>query len=187
MQRISDYKGVLLNHLEMVHRPGDRDLAMEFARALNLHVAELAFTQANSLIAIHPEDSDRDATSNIIYLHQMQPAHAEFDALVRQKIESDPELKQAQAKFQEILQTRPGGTPHFGIRYRSMDALDQVIDRLSRGLSHALKERVSLREMPPYKAREGMPNIRQVFVYTDVITTSPAIHGQLIELQVDRE
>ena len=39
-------------------------------------------------------------------------------------------------------------------------------------------------EQPPYPARPGVPNIRQVFVYSDVVTTSAAGAGQLIELQV---
>jgi hypothetical protein len=66
-----------------------------------------------------------------------------------------------------------------------MEAVDQVIEQLN-ATSEDLKARVTVTEMPPYPARPGMPDIRQVFVQSDVITTSPAGFGQAIELQVDR-
>lgn len=186
MKRISEYGGVLLNHFEAMHRPGDRELATEFLGALNLAVVELSFTATSKLIAVHIDQEDRDFTNNIIFLHQMGPAHAELDALIREKFQTDPELKAAYAQVRESMQKGPGGTPHFGLRYRAMDTLESVVDKLRNSVSDSLKERVTVTEMPAYPVKEGMPDIKQVFVYTDVITTSPAGYGQLIELQVER-
>ena len=188
VKKISDYDGGLLNHLEAVYRPGDHELAVEFLQALGLSVAEIKFTQTSTkrLVAVHPNANDRDPTQNVMYLYEMAPAHAELDAVMQKKLASDPELQGAMAKFREVVRQTPGGTPHFGLRYTSAKALEPVLENLQSKVSPALHERVTVKEMPPYDVKEGMPSIRQVFVYTDVITASPGGYGQLIELQVDR-
>jgi hypothetical protein len=188
VNKISEYDGGLLNHLETVYRPGDHELAVEFLEALGLSVTEIKFTKTSTkrLVAVHPNANDRDATNNVMYMYEMAPAQAELDAVIQKKIASDPELQGAMAKYRDIVRQTPGGTPHFGLRYTSAKALEPVLERLQTNLSPALRERVTVKEMPPYEAKEGMPSIRQVFVYTDVITGSPGGYGQLIELQVER-
>lgn len=188
MNTIGEYTGVLLNHCEAVYRPGDRELAKEFLAALGMAVREFSFT-ANSpsqMFAVHPETSDQDPTTNIIFLHQMSPAQTALDELLREKFEADPALAQAYAGWREFMTTSPGGTPHLGIRYRTMEAIDRIKEKLTGSLSPDLAARVTVNEMAPYPARPGVPNIRQVFVYSDVLTTSMAGYGQLFELQVER-
>jgi hypothetical protein len=60
------------------------------------------------------------------------------------------------------------------------------MDRLEHGLSSELKARVSLWEVPPYKPISGLPDIRQVFVRTDVFFVGATPFEQAIELQVVR-
>lgn len=64
--------------------------------------------------------------------------------------------------------------------------LKAVTDRIETSLSPALKARVGLFEVPDYEPIEGLPDIRQVFVTTDVFTIGTAAFEQAIELQVDR-
>lgn len=186
--KISDYQGTFLNHLEANYRPGDCDLAVELVEALGLTAAPLEFTKNSPrpLIAIHPNAEDRDVTNNVIFIYEMAPAQAKLDSALRKKFLKDPELKEAVTSFQELFTQYPGGTPHFGLRYPSAEALDWAITKVQEGLSDELRQRVTITEMPPYPAMPGMPDIRQVFVHTDVITTSPAGFGQLIELQIER-
>lgn len=188
MNRIADYKGVLLNHFEAVYRPGDRELAKEFLSALGMTVREFSFT-ANSpsqMFAVHVDATDQDPTSNVAFLHQMSPAQAALDELVRDRLANDADLAAAHEAWRDMVRKAPGGTPHLGIRYRSMEAVDAVAEALQTSLSEALAGRVTVTEMPPYPARPGVPNIRQVFVHTDVLTTGMAGQGQLFELQVER-
>ena len=185
--KISDYDGKLLNHLEAVYRPGDRQLAREFLTALGLAIEDYGNSDPDStkMLGIHFEPADRDPTNNIIFLHQMSPTQAAFDEILRKRLAEDPELADAQAAFLETIKAYPGGTPHFGVRYRSKETLDAVIERLGEA-SPALAGRVTVNEMPPYPPMLGMPSIRQVFVRTDVISTSPGGFGQTIELQNER-
>ena len=187
VRKIGDYSGQLLNHFEAVYRPGDRRLAREFLTALGLCVEDYSAPDpdADTMLGIHFEATDRDATNNIIFLHRMSESQAKLDAILQSRLTSDSELAEAYAKFLETVSAYPGATPHFGIRYRSMAALDAVVTRLGT-VSSGLKARVTVTEMAPYPTRPGMPDIRQVFVRTDVITTSPAGFGQTIELQVER-
>lgn len=187
MQTIGEYSGQFLNHLEAVYRPGDRLLAREFLTALGLYVEDysVADPEATSMLGIHFEPADRDSTNNVIFLHQMSAPQVAFDALLQTRLADDAPLAAARAEFLETVKSYPGATPHFGIRYRSMAAVDLVIERLN-GVGEDLKGRVSVNEMPPYPSRPGMPDIRQVFVETDVISTSPAGFGQTIELQAER-
>lgn len=186
MHKIGEYSGQLLNHFEAVYRPGDRMLAREFLTALGLHVEDYSVPDAaDKMLGIHFEPSDRDATNNIIFLHKMSEPQAKLDSLLQSRLSEDGELAESYAQFMETVTRYPGATPHFGIRYRSKQALDAVIERLG-AVSEELRQRVKVNEMEPYPSMPGMPDIRQVFVSTDVITTSPAGFGQTIELQVDR-
>lgn len=187
MKKIGEYRGQLLNHFEAVYRPGDRQLAREFLTALGLYVEDYSAPDpdTDTMLGIHFEPSDRDATNNVIFLHRMSEAQAAFDAILRGRLQDDEALAEAQAQFLETVKLYPGATPHFGIRYRSMEAFDATVARLG-SVSEDLKQRVSVSEMPPYPSRPGMPDIRQVFVQSDVISTSPAGFGQTIELQVER-
>lgn len=187
MQKIGEYRGQLLNHLEAVYRPGDRRLAREFLTALGLYVEDYSVPEpdGDTMLGIHFEAADRDATNNIIFLHKMSAPQAAFDTLLQARLADDAALADAYAQFLDTVKHYPGATPHFGIRYRSKEALDAVIDRLG-AVSDDLKQRVSVSEMPPHPTRPGMPDIRQVFVQSDVISTSPAGFGQTIELQVER-
>jgi hypothetical protein len=187
MKRISGYEGVLLNHLEAIYRPGDRELAVELVEALGLVATEITFTKSsNPLIAIHPNADDPDSTNNVIFLYEMSPTQVQFEDLMQKKIAGDPELRDAMKSYRERARKIPASIPHFGLRYPSADALDPVVGRLQNNRSPALRERVAVVEMPAYEPIEGLPNIKQVFVYTDVFAAGPTTYGQAIELQVER-
>src|ERR1700710_1705073 len=116
MKKISEYQGGLLNHLETVYRPGDHALAVEFLEALGMSVTEIKFSETSTkrLVAMHPNADDRDPSQNIMFLHEMAPAHAELDAVMQEKFGTDSELKSAMAKYREFVTQMPGGAPHFG-------------------------------------------------------------------------
>lgn len=187
MKHISEYQGSFLNHIEGIYRPEDRELALELVDALGLAAAEVRFT-ANSrpLIAVHPNADDRDPTNNVFFLYEMPEQQRKVVDLLQRKIDDDPELRGAVEEYRDAARKAPPIMPHFGLRYGSSDALQAVIDKLEHALSPALKARVSVFEVPAYKPIDGLPDIRQVFVRTDVFTIGTAGFEQAIELQVER-
>jgi hypothetical protein len=187
VKHISEYQGSFFNHMEGIYRPEDRELALELVEALGLASAELRFT-ANSrpIIAVHPNADDRDPTNNVFFLYEMPERQRKVIDLMEKKIAGDPELREAVEDYREAARQMPPIMPHFGLRYTSGEALQTVMDTLEHTLSPALKERVSLFEVPAYEPIDGLPDIRQVFVRTDVFTVGAAGFEQAIELQVDR-
>ena len=174
VQKIGEYNGQLLNHFEAVYRPGDRKLAREFLTALGLCVEDYGNPDPGSdkMLGIHFEPADRDATNNVIFLHRMSEPQAAFDQLLQSRLADDEALAGAYDAFLETVKHYPGATPHFGIRYRSKQALEAAVARLG-AVSEDLKPRVTVNEMPPYPAMPGMPDIRQVFVQTDFPPEGP--------------
>lgn len=187
MKTFSEYQGGFLNHLEGVYRPDDRALAKELAEALGLLVREVRFTEtSHPLLSVHPNGEDLDPTNNVIFLYEMTPDDDAFVALLQDRMAADAELRSAVEARRERVRTRPASMPHFGLRYRSREALERVLDRLRAGLSADLAGRVSVAEMPAYKPIAGLPDIRQVFVSSDVFAIGSLGLDQVIELQVER-
>ncbi len=187
MDRMAEYSGGFLNHMEGIYRSEDRALAVELAKALGLSVSELQFT-ANSrpLLAVHPNADDLDPTNNVFFLYEMPEVQRKLVDLLSNRIDTDPELRAATQDYREAVETSPPIMPHFGLRYRSPAVLQAAMERLERGISQELKARVSIWEVPPYKPINGLPDIRQIFVRTDVFFVGASPFEQAIELQVVR-
>lgn len=187
MKKMAEYEGGFFNHMEGIYRAEDRNLVWELVEALGLVASELRFT-ANSrpLIAAHPNSEDRDPTNNVFFLYEMPESQQFVLDLMAKKIAEDQELRDAVELYRAKARAMPPIMPHFGLRYESSEALQKVLDRIDRGISDALKARVAIFEVPPYKPIDGLPDIRQVFVRTDVFSVGAAGFEQAIELQVDR-
>lgn len=187
MKKMAEYAGGFFNHMEGIYRPEDRDPAWELVEALGMVASEIRFTaKSRPLIAAHPNAEDRDPTNNVFFLYEMPAEQRTILDLMAQKIAEDPQLHDAVEAYRSKARAMPPIMPHFGLRYGSPDAMQKVMDRLERDVSPALKARIALFEVPAYKPIEGLPDIRQVFVHTDVFSVGAAGFEQAIELQVDR-
>lgn len=187
MKQMSQYEGNFLNHMEGIYRPEDRHLAVELAEALGLVATDIQFTEnSKPILAVHPNANDKDPTNNIFFLFEMPEGQRKVVDLMAEKVAADPELRAAVDDYRAAAQQMPAIMPHFGLRYGSAAELQQVMDRIENQLSPALKERVGLFEMPAYAPIDGLPDIRQVFVRTDVFSVGAIGFEQAIELQVDR-
>jgi hypothetical protein len=103
---------------------------------------------------------------NVMFLSEMRPEHVELDRTLAILRDTKPELA------------------HFGIRYRSFDAVGTVLDRFEHSLTPELGPRVTVTAVRPDDRRAMVgSNLIQAFVYTDVICTGMFTFGQLIELQ----
>src|SRR5581483_870236 len=186
MKRISEYDGTLLNHLQGFYRAGDRALAIELVKALGLACVEVPITGTFSLLRVHANAKDLDTVDNVIFLTEVGQRQAALEALLQKRMATDPELNDAVSQYRDSARTHGDGHPHLGLRFPTTAALESVLERLRTELSPALRERVSMVEMPPYGQVADFPDIRQIFVYTDVFTFGSATYGQVIELQVKR-
>ena len=186
MTTIGEYEGKLLSHLQGFYRRGDRDLAVELMEALGLACVEVQTSGDHSLTRVHVNAGDRSNVDNVMFLGEMPDHQASLEDLLADRMANDRDLHDAITLYRTVARSNGDGSPHFGIHYPTNADLERAIEAVQNRLSPQLAERVSIKEMPPYGAVADFPDMRQVFLHTDVFTFGSTTLGQTIELQVER-
>jgi hypothetical protein len=185
---IDNYGGTLLNHLEMLYQPGERSLAISFCEMLGWSVTETEQKSdvGSTYMVVRFEPAESSYLDNVMFLSEMRTEHMELDKVLAILRDTQPELASVIDAYATRARTYPFGIPHFGIRYRSFDAVEAVLDRFEHSLTPELEPRVTVTAVRPDDSRAMVGNLIQAFVYTDVICTGMFTFGQLIELQGQR-
>ena len=186
MSGICNYEGKLLSHLQGFYRHGDRDLAVELMEALGLACVEVQTSGDHSLTRVHVNPGDRSNVDNVMFLSEMPAHQAKLEDILLDRTVNDFELRDAVMLYRTVAHTNGDGSPHFGVHYPTNADLEHAMDAVQNHLSQTLAERVSMKEMPPYGAVADFPDMRQVFLHTDVFAFGSTTLGQTIELQVER-
>jgi hypothetical protein len=177
---IGRYPGMLLNHVEMLYRSGERELAAEFFRTLGCSV-ETKLHDVYGFAFVN--GTDRDVINNVIYFSEVRSEQVALEQALESAVASDAALAGSLEAYREKRRTRPHGIPHFGIRYPSFAELEAVIARLESlegGLRGRVEGPVVLR---PGDEQSMTKDLIQAFVATDVVFSGLATIGQAIELQ----
>ncbi len=182
MDAIAEYTGNLLNHVEALYRPGDRELAVELAEVLGCAVTDTGFPSlaGTTFLAVHPNKRDLNVEHNVFYISEMNPEQVAIEAILLQHAEENPKLRTELDKYRDRARGMPFGIPHFAMRYRSPAEIEAIEQRLA---AHPrLSQRCHLRGYRPGEPGAAMPII-QGFIHQDVIVSGTFLFGQLIELQ----
>ena len=184
----SGYDGKGLNHIETLYQRGERELAMDFVRLLGC--TPIPTPQVNetgsTYICVHPDDNDRDAMNNVLYLSEIRPAQAEFERRLRVSLGKDTELAGALAAYRHKAETLPYGIPHFGLRFPSFESIEPVLDALEQCSDPAMTGRFQVMAIRPGDPAALSQDLIQAFVYTDIVACGLFSLGQVIELQAQR-
>ncbi|MDG2002777.1 MAG: hypothetical protein P8J20_05535 [Novosphingobium sp.] len=185
MDKIADYTGKLLNHVEALYRPGERQLAIDLAEALGCAVSDTGFTGGGeeSFLGIHPNPDDQNVQNNVFYISPMRPEQLALEDQLQQFLNSDTALQQNLEAYREAARTMPFGVSHFSLRYHSGRAVQDVADRVRQSLGERLGDRLHVRVFQQGDPDGAGGELAQGFVYQDVIVSGSFLHGQLIELQ----
>ena len=185
MNKISDYVGNLLNHVETLYRPGERELAVQLAEALGCAVSDTGFMGdgVESFLAAHPNPDDRDMQNNAFYMSPMRPEQQAIETRLARMSAEDEAFRHCVEAYRHTARTKPFGVPHFALRYSSGQAVERVADNVIRALSGKLGDRLHVRVFRREDADAAVGNVVQGFVYQDVIVSGSFLYGQLIELQ----
>ena len=171
-----------LNHVEMVYRPGERELAGRVFEVLGLRVLDRGGTWFSALI-----DPDvADFSNNACYASEVTPEQWALEQSLADAIaENDDEVGGTARGYLERLRTEPQRSFHFGIRFHERDDFDAALERV-RAVDDdpELKGRMSLvRVFHPDEPGAAAPNMIQAFVQTDVVAAGLLAFGQHVELQ----
>jgi hypothetical protein len=171
-----------LNHVEMVYRPGERELAGRVFEVLGLRVLDRGGTWFTALV--DPEVAD--FSNNACYASEVTPEQWALEQSLADAIaDSNDEVGSTARGYLERLRTEPQRSFHFGIRFHERDDFDAALERV-RAVDDdpELKGRVSLvRVFHPDEPSAAAPNMIQAFVQTDVVAAGVLAFGQHIELQ----
>jgi hypothetical protein len=166
-----------LTHVELLYRPGERDLA---AKVLSLLGCDPVDHGGEFFTSFIEPTGARDYMNNVLYASEVG---AEQWALEQALVER---LGDARDAFVTSMRHTPQRTTHFGFRVADEAALDSLVERVrDAGESDPdLAGRVAVDGV----YRPGDPgalatNLVQAFVWTDVVAAGLLSLGQHVEVQ----
>jgi hypothetical protein len=185
MNKIADYTGNLLNHVEALYRPGERALAVELVTALGCTISDTRFKGdgEETFLAVHPNPDDPNMQNNAFYMSPMRPEQQEVEARLERLSEEDRDFALKLEAYRQAARTKPFGVPHFALRYASGAAVEGAAAALQRSLGSRLGARLHIRVFRRDDPDAAVGNVVQGFVYQDVVVSGSFLYGQLIELQ----
>ncbi|MFJ3779006.1 hypothetical protein ACIPX0_45795 [Streptomyces sp. NPDC090075] len=188
MTSSAKYDDFFISHVELMHRPGELDLAIKFFETLGCVTEDLTedFNAPWTITGIFSGKADRgDVLNNVLYLSELREPDAQLDRHLSALAAGEDELGEALRAYDQIRR-RPGDVTHFGLRYETFEELAEVTDRLTNELPEELKGRVTVIPTGPLPLPRTGREVNQAFVHTDVIGGGLFPFGQLIELQGQR-
>lgn len=183
VQGFLGYKGRLLNHLEMVYRPGERQLVTKLFTALGCTVTDTGSTY----LVIGVGATDKYMLNNTLYASEVTEEQWRLEQQLQKALEGESPLAAAYAGYDEKFHREPQRTSHFGLRYPSFEKLEETLRHLQNDLDPELAGRVAIKGV----FRPGEPGsladfIMQAFIKTDIAASGLITFGQHIELQAQR-
>jgi hypothetical protein len=170
-----------LNHIEMVHAPGERHLAIRVFELLGGRISvsaagtPIALDVASQLVGRFPHD-------NAIYVSEITPEQWEFEQSLRDTLHRDGRLRSLHESYVANVRDQPQKSFHFGIRFESLEALEERVEAINEaGADTELKGRMAVSGV--YRPGTYTTSMTQAFVWTDVVASGLLLTGQHIELQ----
>lgn len=128
---------------------------------------------------------------NDMFVSLVEPEQLVLEQALRERFRSSADnLAVAYRRMREMMARQPHRAAHVGLRYQTISALDETVVRLN-GLAHgSLRGRLALGD-PWSRTREQSEAtstpMKQLWIWTDVISTGLLAFGQQIELQAYKE
>lgn len=166
-----------LTHVELLYRPGERQLAQKVLRLLGCDPVDRGGEFFTTFV---DPDGVRDYANNVMYASQVGGAQWEYEKLMAGDVSAE------RAAYLAAMRQEPQRSTHFGFRVSSEEALDELVARVRAAGADdpELKERVAVDGV----YRPGEPgsiaqNMVQAFIWTDVLAAGLLTFGQHIEVQ----
>jgi ketosteroid isomerase-like protein len=174
-----------LNHVEFVHRPGESALVIALFESLTCQCYQVDAPPFGRYIVVHMESTP--GKNDFFASEAEEEQLALDDALQRALDATGSDLATAYTNYRLMLEQRPYRATHVGVRFPSIAIFDEVLQRLESLRAGELAGRLvigdiiarTVEEAPP---GSGMP-VKQLWIWTNVISTGLLPMGQQIELQ----
>lgn len=173
----------VMSHVEAAYRPGDRQLAIDLFEAMGCKTYETGTIglAGSTYVSVHPDPAER-GMDNVIYLSEMTDQQSRLEEVLRQRVETDGELRAARDAYRGLAGEKPFGLSHIAVRYPSYEVLEQVLAGLDAKLTPEMKARSVVKIFRPGDAEEIQWESIQAFIYTDIAVAGISAFGQVYEL-----
>ena len=170
-----------LNHVELVYRPGERELAKRVMSLFGCNVVDRGGTYFSAMV----EPAVSDFVNNALYASEMTPEQAALEAALSSALADGPSAAAGDA-YRAHLRTVPQRSCHFGIRWPDLDALESQLEDIAKisqddpDLAGRVAVSAVFRPGEPGSITDTMV---QAFVHTDVLASGLVLFGQHVEMQ----
>jgi hypothetical protein len=171
-----------LNHVEFVHRPGERDLVFALFDLLGFETEVLPDGEV-ILGIVDPATFKKVNNDNVLAGREVRPEQWAFDQALAEALRHEP-LASAFAGQRELHVRKPQWGMHFGINFSSLEKWEAAVARVKGVEKHApaLHGRAELCAVFRPDDPEPVSIVHQAFLWTDVIASGSLALGQRIEL-----
>src|SRR5256885_6184907 len=111
-----------LTHVELVYRPGERELAKRLFALLGCRPVDRGGEFFTSFV----EPEEQDYGTNVLYASEVTPEQWALE----QTLTQDGEIAAPMTAYLEHLRRRPQQSFHFGFCVPTVDALDERVDAI---------------------------------------------------------
>jgi len=174
--------GRALNHVELVYRPGERDLAARVFALLGCRPHDTGRTYLTSFV----EPAEGDFANNAVYASEVTPEQWRLECALADALADGGPVADAAHGYLDRFHEEPQRSTHFGIRVPDRERFDAVIAALRDAADHdpelAGRVRVSA-VFAPGDPGSLTDTMIQAFVHTDVVAAGLLVLGQHFELQ----
>jgi hypothetical protein len=171
-----------LNHVEFVHRPGERRLVHALFEVMGIQPMEIWDGEIILGIVDPPTFNEID-NDNVLAGREVRPEQWAFDQALEKALGQEP-LASAYAGHKEMLAHKPQWGMHFGYHMSTLERWEAAVARLQNleTLAPELKGRAKLlRVFRPEDPDQPAP-LHQAFLWTDILASGSLALGQRIEL-----
>jgi hypothetical protein len=171
-----------LNHVEFVHRPGERDLVYALFDLLGFQTIEMMNGEVLVAAVDPPSFRERD-NDNYIAGREVRPEQWAFDQALEAALTQTP-LAAPFAGYKDLLDRIPQWGMHFGVNFTTLDAWEAAVAKVAEVEVHApaLSRRVQLLKVFRPDDPDPLSPVHQAFIWTDLIASGSLALGQRIEL-----
>jgi hypothetical protein len=171
-----------LNHVEFVHRPGERKLVHALFDILGFQSMEM-WEGVIILGIVDPPTFNELDNDNVLAGREVRPEQWAFDQTLAEALRQEP-LSSAFQGHKDMLSKNPQWGMHFGVHMSTLERWEAAVKRLEQieTLAPELKGRARLLKVFRPDDPQPFSPLHQAFLWTDVIASGSLALGQRIEI-----
>ena len=171
----------VLSHIEMVYRPGERDLALRLFEVLGLTISE----SHGYILGFIDDGALGNLLENMLSVSEITPEHWAFEQALAENLQR-PEFAARGEAYRQAIRKAPQVRPHMGIADASRGAWQAAGEWVRRATEDypELRGRLEIAcQFRPGDPGSQSDYLEHAFINTDIVGTSCLALGHCIELQ----